>query len=458
MKPFSYIQRLKARRRKCKSQAFVEFAFILPIFLIMMMGIFDYSFMIMRQQIMAMAAREAANTATRQTPPDAISVGLNAAYNAARSVGVDFSGPLGGVILTHVWYDSAYVDSAHVLVLDASYVGPPTNSGYDTNDPTAPNVTNAMGGMGGLFGATADALFDKSRILSADTNGATGWQSRYRQLPFPGADLVDGDTRGVYSVEVFYTNSFITPIGKFMTSFDQMGGTFLIPGQLYDAAFYGVITGTPTSSVTLPPQGTVPLDSTKSPPPPPPPPPPRPPPPPPPPARPPPPPPPPPRRGAATAATAASTPPTPTLEGAATAAPTPTTPTPTCRLRWQPAPAASAAPASSAAPTAPAAAQADNQRRRRLMRSDLAASAVGVRPDLPIATYERCFWIKKAPRRANAGLLFAGVGNDHAALRPGYRFRFALSRKSANGPRRRRGRSRRRGQFQSRPGSGNESK
>ena len=40
-----------------KSQAFVEFAFILPIFLIMMCGVFDYSFMIMRMQVLAMAAR-----------------------------------------------------------------------------------------------------------------------------------------------------------------------------------------------------------------------------------------------------------------------------------------------------------------------------------------------------------------------------------------------------------------
>src|SRR5271170_4542567 len=142
MKPFSYLQQLKIRRRRCKSQAFVEFAFILPIFLIMMMGIVDYSFMIMRQQIMAMAAREAANTATRQLPTDAINIGLNAAYNAARSVGVDFSSSLGGVIITHVWYDSPYVDTAHVLVLDSDYTGPPTASGQDTNDPTAANITN----------------------------------------------------------------------------------------------------------------------------------------------------------------------------------------------------------------------------------------------------------------------------------------------------------------------------
>ncbi len=34
----------------------------------MMMCVFDYSFMVMRQQILAMAAREGANTASRQCP------------------------------------------------------------------------------------------------------------------------------------------------------------------------------------------------------------------------------------------------------------------------------------------------------------------------------------------------------------------------------------------------------
>ena len=94
----SFLQRLRVTRRRCKSQAFVEFAFILPIFLVMMMCVFDYSFMVMRQQILAMAAREGANTASRQLPDVAINEGLNAAYDAARSVSVDFSGPLGGVV------------------------------------------------------------------------------------------------------------------------------------------------------------------------------------------------------------------------------------------------------------------------------------------------------------------------------------------------------------------------
>src|SRR5271155_5684823 len=178
MKPFSYLQRLKARRRKCKSQAFVEFAFILPIFLVMLCGVFDYSFMIMRQQVMAMAAREGANTATRLTPVDAITNGLYATYNAARSVGVDFSGPLGGAIITHVWFNSNYVSSPKVLLLDSSFAGPATNSGGDTVNPLAPNVTNAIGGIGGLYGSSQNSLLDESRIIAADTNGASGWQSR----------------------------------------------------------------------------------------------------------------------------------------------------------------------------------------------------------------------------------------------------------------------------------------
>src|SRR5277367_4212691 len=133
--PSSFLKRLRATRRRCKSQAFVEFAFILPIFLVMMMCVFDYSFMIMRQQILAMAAREGANTASRQLPDVAINEGLTAAYDAARSVAVDFSGNDGGVIITHVWYDSSYVGANQVLVLDSSYTGPPTNSGNETNDP-----------------------------------------------------------------------------------------------------------------------------------------------------------------------------------------------------------------------------------------------------------------------------------------------------------------------------------
>ena len=126
MKPLSYLLKLRATRRRCKSQAFVEFAFILPIFLVMMMGVFDYSFMIMRLQVMAMAAREAANTATRQTVGAGVSVGLNAAYTAEpKPFGVaSLAGPEGAAVITHVWYSSTAIpNSNYVLLLDSNYVG-----------------------------------------------------------------------------------------------------------------------------------------------------------------------------------------------------------------------------------------------------------------------------------------------------------------------------------------------
>jgi hypothetical protein len=285
MKPKPYISLLRTSRRKCKSQAFVEFAIILPLFLLIMCGIFDYSFMIMRMQVMAMAAREGANTATRQQANIGLQVGLNAAYSSAKSVGVDFSSADGACIITHVWYNSTQVDSpSHVLLLDSNYVGPSADTNgapADEYEPQQANPANAIDGYGGLFGNNTNSLYDASHIL---TDGK--WTTIYRQLPFAGSILKDGDTRGVYAVEVMYTNAFITPVGGLM----RMFGTTVAPSQLYDAAFFGVITGTPNSTVALPP--TPPLG-----PPPPPPPPPLPPPPPPPtpPAPPTPPPPPPPR-------------------------------------------------------------------------------------------------------------------------------------------------------------------
>src|SRR5271169_5747879 len=150
MKPLPYIQRLRARRIRCKSQAFVEFAFILPIFLVMMMGVFEYSFMIMRMQVMAMAAREAANTATRQSATAGITIGLDAVYTAARSRGIDFSSSQGAAILTHVYYDSSILGSDTADVLLVNYA----NNDISSGNPAGDGPTNSVGGMGALLGTS----------------------------------------------------------------------------------------------------------------------------------------------------------------------------------------------------------------------------------------------------------------------------------------------------------------
>lgn len=254
MKPLSYLQWLRLTRCKCKSQAFVEFAIILPIFLVLMMAVFDYSFMIMRMQVMAMAAREGANTATRQSVGTGIPVGLNAAYTAARSAGVDFSSAKGGIIITHVWYNSSNVtDPSEVLLLDSNYVGSSATNGSpsDYSDPMSANPTNAIGTMGTLYGGSTSLITNSAIIVPG-----TSWTSVYRKLPIGGTNLVDGDTRGVYAVEVMYTNVFITPIGNFLSNIRTSGsgsGSSLVPKRLYDAAFYGVIIApTPQTFVSIP--------------------------------------------------------------------------------------------------------------------------------------------------------------------------------------------------------------
>lgn len=219
-------------RRRFKSQAFIEFAFILPIVLVLMMTILDYGFMIMRMQVLIMAAREGAITAASQPVGTGIPVGLHAVYTMARSVGVDFSSANGGVIITHVWYDSSKVPNASlVLLLDSNYVGSaaPTGSPANVTDPMAVDQTHAVGALGGVYGGGA-SLLNQSRILPS---GSKDWTSIYRQLPIAGSNLVDGDTRGVYAVEVMYTNTFITPIGNWLSG-------RVAPSQLYAAAFNGV--------------------------------------------------------------------------------------------------------------------------------------------------------------------------------------------------------------------------
>ncbi len=116
-------------------------------------------------------------------------------------------------------------------------------------------ATNAVSSIGGLYGG-GTSLLGKSRILPT---GITDWTWKYRQLPLAGTNLVDGDIRGVYAVEVMYTNVFITPIGNLLSNIKYVsGGGSVVPGQLYDAAFYGVITTqVPQSFVPLPPSGSI---------------------------------------------------------------------------------------------------------------------------------------------------------------------------------------------------------
>ena len=188
-------------RSESRSQALVEFAMVLPIFLTLMCGVFDYGWMIGNSNILASAAREAANTASRQTT-DPVPRGLQAAVDSSRPR-LDMTSSSGGVIVTQVEYDT---------------------SGSTIFVTIPPPLTNNCMSTGQLYGG-GDALKNKSRILISGTD----WdQNTLRDLPFKVENLAPGQL--MICAEVFYTNEFVTPIGTLIG--------LVTPPRLYDAAFY----------------------------------------------------------------------------------------------------------------------------------------------------------------------------------------------------------------------------
>ncbi len=196
---------IRQGRRRCRSQSLVEFTLILPIFLTLMCAVFDYGYMITNAQILAMAAREGASTATRQVILP-IEAGLQAVTNAAHPR-LNLAGPTGACIITKVVYDPS---------TSTNYVYVPTP------------VDSYCLYLGGLWGGTANDVCNKSRILSADGTDPQPWKCRRRQLPFAGSWLATNQE--MYVVEVFLTNQFVTPIGRLIG--------LVTPPILYDAAFF----------------------------------------------------------------------------------------------------------------------------------------------------------------------------------------------------------------------------
>lgn len=188
-------------RVETRSQALAEFAMVLPIFLTLMCGVFDYGWMIGNSNVLATAAREAANTASRQNT-DPVGRGLEAAVDVSRPR-LDMTSASAGVIVTQVVYDPT-VETNFVNVVD----------------PLADNCL----ATGTLYGG-GDSLLNKSRILLSGND----WDlSSLRNLPFDEDNLAPNQTMVV--AEVFYTNEFVTPIGTLIG--------LVTPPLLYDAAYF----------------------------------------------------------------------------------------------------------------------------------------------------------------------------------------------------------------------------
>lgn len=201
-----FFSRVRANRAKSRSQAFVEFAMVLPIYLTLMCGIIDYGFMIGNSLVLAAAAREGANTGARQIT-DQLHTGLMAAVAVAYPRLI-MTSIYGGAIITKVYYDTN-ASTNYVRVADTNY------------------YTNSCQCVGQLFNPSdSNVLLNKSQILV----GGNSWQSPFRALPFIPSNVFDPNNQNMIIMEVFYTNSFITPIGSMIGA--------VTPPFLYDSAFF----------------------------------------------------------------------------------------------------------------------------------------------------------------------------------------------------------------------------
>jgi hypothetical protein len=69
--------------------AAVEFALVLPIFMLLVMGALDYGYFFFTDQVVAGAAREGARAGSMDTPANAVTAAKNAAYAYMKGNGID---------------------------------------------------------------------------------------------------------------------------------------------------------------------------------------------------------------------------------------------------------------------------------------------------------------------------------------------------------------------------------
>lgn len=203
----NFLERTRQRRASSRSQAFVEFAFVLPIFLTLMCGVIDYGYMIGNAMVLAMAAREGANSGSRQLT-DPMGKGLQAAVNVSKPRIILTNNTAGGII-TQVMYDSA-VSATKFRLADSS------------------NPTNSCLSTGGIYGG-GDALKNKSRILDGSVSNSVPWKTQTRNLPIS-PTVLDESNQVMTVMEVFCTNQFISPIGTLVG--------MVTPNVLYDVAYF----------------------------------------------------------------------------------------------------------------------------------------------------------------------------------------------------------------------------
>jgi hypothetical protein len=205
MKASALFAREKNSRFRSRSQAVVEFAIILPLFMTFMCGIIDYGYMIGNSMVLAVAAREGASSGARQIY-DPLGRGLSAAVMVSKPR-LLMTSTLGGAIITKVSY----------------YPGLSTTYAYLSDEASISCLST-----GSIYGG-GDTLKNKSRILSGTATSNTYWMNPQRLLSFS-PSVLDATNQSMIVMEVFYTNRFLTPIGSLLK--------LVTPPIIYDVAYF----------------------------------------------------------------------------------------------------------------------------------------------------------------------------------------------------------------------------
>jgi hypothetical protein len=193
--------RLKARARSASGQTLLEFAMMIPIMVVLLLGVIDISFALLDQHVVSKLSREGANMISRN-------VSIADATNALRTMStrpVNFDTGA-TVIFSVVWRDSnpgAANYNKDILFQRRQFGAIPATSTLLT-----------VGA--GSFGGAPDY-----RATNPDQDGSLVLTN----FP-PTMNVLDGL---VYVAEIFSNHILLTPIGNF--------GMFM-PSRLYSIAYF----------------------------------------------------------------------------------------------------------------------------------------------------------------------------------------------------------------------------
>ncbi|HSI86443.1 MAG: TadE family protein [Candidatus Methylacidiphilales bacterium] len=198
----SYFYFLRRARKNAKSQALAEFAAVLPVYLALMCGVFDYGWYIGNKTMLVMAVATAVQVGARSEDGMADTLKMvTEIIDKAPRPRLNMTSDKGAAVVTFI-------------------IRPGSSNFIRVNTG---NPTNAVASLGLLFGSDY-ATRNKSRLVLSTNSDS--WTLEERRVPnLDPKDLVQG--RVYCHVEAWYNTEMITPL--------QAALQVTLPTEIYDS-------------------------------------------------------------------------------------------------------------------------------------------------------------------------------------------------------------------------------